>query len=176
MPNIANYPNCMQVGPFGCISCNQGFAAVNGNCRQLPPNCVSADPNGNCNSCQQGFTLAAGGACVSSVSIANCRIVAAGGCRECSAGYWLNGQTCQQVNSQCATFNPSNGYCTSCYQGYQLNQGNGLCQQATNRDRNCQQFGPDGNCNKCFPSYFLNNNRQCLLQNNLCATINQQTG
>lgn len=176
MPNIASYPNCQQVGPAGCIACTQGYTAVNGNCRQLPPFCQSADSNGNCNGCQPGYTLVAGGSCVSAVSVANCRVVTANGCRECSSGYWLNGQTCQQVSNQCATFNSLNGFCTSCYQGYQLDQTTGQCSPAQNRDRNCQQFAPDGNCIKCFSGYFLNPNRQCIMQNNLCATINPQTG
>lgn len=111
---------------------------------------------------------------MSSSSVANCKTPTPNGCRECSAGFWLNGQTCQVVSSQCATFNNNNGQCTSCYQGYQLN--NGQCTSASNRDRNCQQFAPDGGCTKCYPSYYLNPRKQCMLQNNLCATINTQTG
>jgi proprotein convertase subtilisin/kexin type 5 len=174
--SIPTYSNCLNVGANGCTNCIQGFTIVNGYCQPLPQFCQTADQTGNCISCMQGYNVTIDGVCISSGSVANCRVVTGNGCRECSTGYWLNGTTCQVVNTQCSTFNSTNGFCTSCYNGYSLNQTNGQCVQSLNTNKNCQQFGPDGNCLKCFASSFLNPSKVCTLQNNLCATINQNTG
>jgi hypothetical protein len=176
LSNVSSYSNCINIGSNGCTICTQGFTVINGYCKPLQQFCQSADQTGNCISCVQGYILANGGTCVSNGSITNCQVVNGTGCQQCFSGYWLNRNTCQAVNTQCATFNSANGFCTSCYNGYNLNQSNGQCVQTLNQDRNCQQFDSNSSCIKCFASYFLNPSGVCTLQNNLCATFNQNTG
>jgi hypothetical protein len=44
-----------------------------------------------------------------------------GNCLACSNRFYKNKEgICQPVNNNCRTFNPDNGACTSCYDGFSI--------------------------------------------------------
>lgn len=169
--------NCLQAGPAGCAACAQGFGLVRGGCLQLPQFCQAVDQgSGFCVACASGYSLGpmdpvAGTLCVAAVAmVPNCRTMGPVGCQVCSSGYWMSNGQCQQVSTLCASFNQNSGYCTSCYEGYTLNNATGTCSQIVRTDPNCQTYSSDGSCTKCYNSFILNPSRKCILMNPLCMT------
>lgn len=76
------------------------------------------------------------------------------------------------ANPLCKKFNPNNGDCTDCYQGYLVS--GSTCIVGNNIDPNCKIF-TNGACSTCFNGFFLNNNK-CQQISPLCKTYNEYTG
>lgn len=73
-----------------------------------------------------------------STSDPNCRTFQGLTCTSCYTGTFLSSDgRCRQVSPLCKTYD-SNGACTTCYNGYEVNQGN--CIVAVIKDKNCRQF------------------------------------
>lgn len=130
----------------------------------------------------------------------NCKTIVNDQCKACSAGYYLNNQfACSQVNPQCATYDPNNGYCLTCYPGYKIV--GSTCMPANTEmpaslpvvraartstrvltsfkpvsfDPNCAESTTDGECLKCSIGFFQSGGK-CLQVNVQCRTSNDTTG
>lgn len=165
-----------------CLTCSQGYAFnANKVCVQVNSLCSSSNSAGACTACYNGYILSSG-VC----SLAPIQKVSDVGCAQwdwnnqvcisCSQGWvFSTNKICTPVNSQCASSN-SAGVCTSCYQGYNLN--NGVCALAP-----IQQVSDAGcalwdwgklNCLQCSKNWIFNSNNLCVQVNSQCATSNAQ--
>jgi hypothetical protein len=69
------------------------------------------------------------------------------------------------VDTNCKSFDSSNGDCTSCYGGWTLTGGS--C--SVNSDPECRVVESDGTCSACYGGYYYNlNDGQCEIGNPLC--------
>lgn len=141
------------------------YLNFNGVCISLPPNCLSANGNGVCTSCVNGFTLS-NGLCVR--FIINCQTVnpSTNLCQTCISGYYINSNGfCSQLPENCLTASPT-GSCLTCLPQFTLR--NGLCIRS---DPNCQRFDPITNiCMNCVSGYYLNGVSFCVLNPANCLT------
>lgn len=100
-------------------------------------------------------------------------------CLTCSSGSFFNNLgLCQAFDPLCKTSNQTNGFCTSCYNGYSVDT-NGKCvpSQDSSRDPNCAVFNSDNTCQSCSKGYFFDTNTKlCQLANPLCKTIDNANG
>ena len=127
-------------------------------------------------------------------------------CTQCFSFFYIapNGK-CVAVSSLCKDYNTTNGWCISCWPGYDLNKTTGACAQqniaqsntqnnntkssqptttntnspTTNNqqtDSNCQQF--NGNtCVSCFNFYYVSpQTGKCTAVSSLCMDYNRQNG
>ena len=115
-----------------CLTCSdRWYINAQGVCTPVSDLCQSADANGQCLSCYQGYNLV-DGAC--QLSASNTAAPSDLGCRTwdwnnqvclaCSEQWVLVNGACVPVSDQCASHD-ANGACTSCLKGYDLN--NGIC-------------------------------------------------
>ena len=94
----------------------------------------------------------------------------------------MNG-CCYAVSNLCYTWNPANGQCTGCYQGYTLSGGtcvvgsgnNGGNNNNGNTIPNCAQVGANGQCVQCAYRFFLYNG-YCQAVSDQCYTWNSANG
>lgn len=104
----------------------------------------------------------------------------AGNCVACSNRFYKDKEgICQPVNNNCRTFNPENGACTSCYDGFAIIED--VCLPKLESDdfaglSNCNQLGPNGTCKKCSSGYYFDSKRICQRIPDTCADFNIQLG
>lgn len=142
--NSFNNPNCANFSNGVCVRCSQGYYMNGGNCLQVSPLCNTFDQNyGNCLSCYQGYYLVGGSCVVSSQpsTALNCRNFTGGRCVQCSNRFYPLSGVCTPVNDYCNTYSEANGNCTSCYQGFVLQQGACYRVLITGQQQNQQQGG-----------------------------------
>lgn len=87
----------------------------------------------------------------------NCLVRNNGSCAICKTRFTINLFTfaCQPVAKECLSFNPSNGSCLSCIQGYNFFLG--WCLGQFNQvDPNCQVWDINNYCSSCQPQYYIN--------------------
>ena len=152
-----------------CIECsNRYFLDSSAICQPVNPNCKTYNTtNGHCLSCYPGFGIIEDTCLpgiVSSNFDPNCAQFEGDVCIKCSKGFFpaLDGK-CKGVNPSCKTYDPSNGWCTSCYAGYEV-QANGLCLlgQSQSAIANCNEIDPiSGLCVKCSFGYYFDEFGQC---------------
>ena len=97
----------------------------NGRCSELPKNCESANPQGTCLTCIDGYRLNENQICVR--DIPNCLNVnpQTDFCIRCISGYYRNTEGfCSKLPDFCLAANPS-GICLLCVSGYDVI--NGIC-------------------------------------------------
>ena len=69
----------------------------------------------------------------------------------------------------CRTFNKQNGECYSCYDGYQVE--NGECVEfQTELDPNCHKF-ENSICVECSRGAFMTSNAVCIIMDTLCKEV-----
>jgi hypothetical protein len=148
-------------------------------CQPVNPQCLTYDSsNGACLSCYPGFGVLEGTCLpglVTKTFDSNCNTFNGSICIKCSSGYFINQKgICQAVSPSCKTFNPSNGACTSCFPGFDV-QIDGTCQigKAIATIANCNQMDSNGNCLKCSFGYYFNQNKQCIQIDPNCKDYNQ---
>lgn len=93
-------PNCDNLAISACLQCKKEFyLSEGGTCKNLPPNCESASPNGYCSICIPGYTTN-NGACIQYLIIPNCINVDQINkkCIVCADRYFSSGNTCSRVN------------------------------------------------------------------------------
>ena len=85
---------------------------------------------------------------------------------KCYKGFYLQNKACKQANPLCKTFYKENGFCSSCFPGYTLLDGN--CEKGGERDPQCKQFSSSNSnfCKICYKGY-LAINGACKEQNPL---------
>ena len=102
----------------------------------------------------------------------NCAEWFEGLCVRCATRTWRDSSNkCQTVNIKCNTYNPHNGLCTSCYPGFEPQQGD--CVEAVSPS-SCNEFNPDGTCKKCGQGSYLSQGK-CITIDPQCAYFNTTT-
>jgi hypothetical protein len=155
-----------------CTSCLYQTTVLNAFkiCVSVNPLCLTFDTNGNCLSCYTGYQLN-NKACVTSQQLAKnplCFLWSSDNCLVCGTwSYFDSRNLCQPVNTQCRTYDSSNGQCTSCYSGWTLSKG--ACSYSSSADPNCKTFDLNKVCTACYQSYFYNKtSSKCQLVSKLC--------
>lgn len=107
-----------------------------------------------------------------------CKEFDAGGeCVSCSTRYYKDDEgICQPVNTNCNTYNPINGDCTSCYVGHVIIEDTCLPEAFfpslnTPTDPFCNTF-KDSKCLKCAYGYFFNEEGKCKQSDPNCREFN----
>lgn len=158
-----------------CLACSYRFVLdKNGKCIKVNDQCQTWDNSGLCTSCYQGYNLSSG-VCTQSSTDSNCAKYDSTlkRCIQCATRYFLNSSSlCQSVSDQCQTFDNRTGYCTSCYQGYLLQNGQCLLQAEGCVNYNTQT----GQCQGCSNEYCLNQNFTCARKPANCQTCAFQGG
>ena len=175
-----------------CLECSAfWFFDSNGVCMQVSDLCASNDANGACTSCYSGFTLNNGICEVTPrqpVSDAGCKTFVNGACTECSANFVFDSSNvCRAVSDQCKTHDLSNGWCTSCYQGYDLTEvlaaDNSVVDVTCNfspsntaapADLGCKTW-VNGSCSECSPNWVFVNG-VCQAVSDLCKSFDAANG
>lgn len=164
--------NCNQVDASGnCISCYFRWVLINGNCIAVSDQCKTWNSTtGACTSCYDGWYLQPDGTCTTTPSTnptnpPNCYTVDANGnCIQCNFRYVLISGNCVAVSDQCKTWNSTTGACTSCYDGWDLS--NGECTTNPNKPPNCYTVDADNNCIQC--------NFRWVLISGTCVAVSDQ--
>lgn len=166
-----------------CTSCsNRAYFDSNGICQGVSSYCNTWDgKTGGCLSCFAGYDLEKG-SCVFSPS--NNAKPSDQGCSKwdwnqnkclaCSLNWVFNANNiCVPVSDFCKTSN-LNGACTSCYSGYDLN--NGACLVSPSNtirpsDLGCSNWDWNKNiCLTCSTNWFFNSNKVCSQVSDLCKS------
>lgn len=171
-----------------CVTCNQGYFAVNGACVVANvPNCQILSSPTTCSVCAQGYYLTTSGCTpVANNNVNNCQYFAADGtCLRCLVNYYLqsttgaNGvvtQSCIQITANlianCLFYSSAN-VCSVCAQGYYLS-GN-ACLQGYVFVPNCSTYGANFQCLTCATNYYLTAGG-CVLSSPLVANCFQYSG
>jgi hypothetical protein len=171
---------CAKFSNGVCTQCAQTAYFQNGVCVQANVLCMTFNTiNGYCLSCYNGYSLSSGNCYRSSNNNSQpsdllCAIWNGNVCQQCAkTAYFYNG-VCTQSNPLCKTFNTNNGWCLSCYSGYNLQ--NGQCIIATNAptDLLCAQWN-NGICTQCATTAYFRNG-VCTQSNPQCRTFDQSNG
>ena len=168
-------------GPI-CLQCVPRSYNRSGTCTAVNTLCRTwSNTTGACQSCYNGYILQNGLCVIDNTYINNnplCRSFNGSVCVACATRSYLVNGICIAVNDQCNTWNSYNGQCTSCYNGYALN--NGQCVYiappvqppgpSANFDIYCSRNGYNGECTQCFYGFKLVSGR-CVadFQNTPCA-------
>ena len=143
-----------------CSSCLPQYVLDGkGGCLTRDPNCLEYQ-NGECLKCNYFFFISQG-ACKKETpksKDANCLISDLYNyCQQCIQGYYTFEGNCKLVDQLCKGYNPTNGNCLGCYDGYRLS--NYKCYLNT-PIFHCQSF--NGNiCTKCEGGYSLKTDGSC---------------
>jgi len=168
-------PNfCLTADPSGnCLTCLNNYIVYN-------YRCVLADSILNCQSynmktyvclaCIQGYYLNPNTNICTLLPINCANVNAYGQCIACANNYILVGQTCALNILNCYSYNPNNGLCLQCMNGYALSSDSLTCSLVV---VNCQVFSPTGNCLQCANGYYLVNN-YCYSLPQGCNQLNNQ--
>lgn len=148
-----------------------------GVCELVNPLCKTFDAlNGACTSCFSGYEVTGGGQCEKSKEEerdAYCAEFQEGFCVKCSNGYYFERDgKCTAADPLCATFDPMDGRCLTCFLGYEVQSGLCILKEEDARDPNCASFNPDNTCKQCSKGFVFNQDtKNCQLTNPLCKTI-----
>lgn len=138
--------------------------------------CKTSDSNGLCSSCYIGYTLVNGGCVLATISQNAFGPVGCSSwdsfaqkCSACASYFVFFGPKCIPVNPLCKTYD-SNGFCRSCFQGYNLDTGNCLKESAAPVvDVNCFKFSADQKtCLQCSSGSFFNTQGVCTQVSENC--------
>jgi hypothetical protein len=146
---------CVQIPAQQAVSCPIGQQAVNGICQIVDPNCIYYSNSNQCQICAKGWQLNSNpnGLCTKII---------------CGAQQYSGNGFCAEASPLCNTFDPINGNCLTCINGYLLL--------------------PDGNCyqtlgnsaapttpSDCHQGYYMLGS-SCVPVSALCGNYNQSTG
>lgn len=94
---------------------------------------------------------------------------------ECSFGaFFLPNGTCKAANPLCKTFD-KNGLCTTCYESFEVQNGDCVKSTKSLSDPNCAQFFGEV-CIECSKGFIFLDSGKCGLVNPNCRDYNQMTG
>lgn len=96
---------------------------------------------------------------------------------KCSFGSFFDeNRVCRLVSPLCRTFNPSNGFCLTCYPAFKLESGKCIEDlYFEDQDPNCARFN-EGICLTCSSGFYFGNDGLCKQANPLCETFDQTNG
>lgn len=161
-----------------CIECStRYYLDAQAICQPVNPNCKTYDhTTGACLSCYPGFgiieTTCLPGV-VSNQFDPNCNQFNGSLCVKCSSGFFLaSSGVCSAVDPTCRTYNPDNGFCTSCYAGYTVDGSRCVVSKSEPTVANCNTIDPlTGLCLKCSFGYYFDSNGACIQQSPNCKTF-----
>jgi len=168
-----------------CEVCSKGWwKNTNGVCQVVSDLCATwSSTTGACQSCYGGYILNDGVCQINTNPFNGGNNLLCGSwngiqCVRCANRAYFNSQgICVAVSDQCATFDPANGNCLSCYGGYVLNAG--VCSKSTvttPSDLGCKTWNSAQNvCLECSQRYFFNGT-VCVPVSDLCSTWNSNSG
>jgi proprotein convertase subtilisin/kexin type 5 len=169
-----------------CTVCSTNWVFdSNGLCIPVSDQCRTSNTQGLCDSCYRGYDIV-NGSCVFSSSNsapladAGCHIWnwTTNACEVCSDRWVLaNTGACAQVSDLCETYS-SNGFCSSCYAGYDL--ANGTCVYSSSNtaapaDSGCSKW-VKGACQACSVGWVFNANGKCITVSDQCKTYDAASG
>ena len=130
----AGEQGCARYDLFGnCLECPSRTYLMNNRCVPVDNQCAQFDYNQKvCVGCYSGYSLLKNVCQITKVEvgkeIANCFAYnPEGSCLQCLDRYFVQNNTCQEVNVFCKAFSLTNGSCTDCYTGFRLVSG--TCQR-----------------------------------------------
>lgn len=132
---ISSNKFCLSWGNGACIKCTPDSYLQNGTCVLIDQYCSKFNFTINkCISCYLGYILNQDQTqCNLLISLStnyNCAMYNANHvCVKCYFSYYLKNGDCLIVDSNCRTYNSSNGFCTGCYLGYYLIRTTGKCKR-----------------------------------------------
>jgi hypothetical protein len=116
------------------LTCNSNQKLINGQCIDLPSNCLDINVYYQCTQCASNYQIVAGVCTQCTGSNPNFP------CLTCPTGAFINSYgTCQLINSYCAAYNSANGQCTSCSNGQAPVNGNCCQSDYTYQNGQCTQ-------------------------------------
>lgn len=131
-----------------------------GNCQAKDPYCTNY-VNGLCTNCHAVYYLSAAGVCTKKVmkdKDSNCAIHDLFNfCQRCNQGFFTSAGNCLLADQLCRTFDPTNGNCLSCYDGYRLNKNRCYLNEPI---FNCKMFAGSV-CAECETGYALGADGSC---------------
>ena len=165
-----------------CLACsNNWFKNSNGRCVPVADQCATHAENGDCTSCFKGYDLVEGTCIYSADNTAQPADLGCGTwdwqnrvCIVCSKGWVFNSNNvCVVVSDQCKE-HATNGDCTSCFQGYDLVNGQCLFSESNNArpsDLGCGVWDWNAQvCLRCSNNWFKNSDGICVPVSDQCAT------
>ena len=152
-------------------------------CVPVNDNCATFNEAGACLTCYKGFTLNNGVCELSQTEITGPTDL---GCKtwdwdnqrclECSTRWFFNNGVCQSVANLCRDFDATTGACTSCYTGYNLQNGQCvLCNECDRpQDLGCRTWDwANQICFECSQNWFFREGTGCVPVNDQCRTSNE---
>ena len=165
-----------------CLACSNNWTFnTNKVCVPVSDFCKNADQNGACTACYNGYDLKNGACIVSESNTARPSDLgcttwnwASNVCTACSKNWVFNSnKVCVQVNSLCQSYD-NTGACTSCYQGYDLSNGECVLSLSNNAkpvDSGCSNWDWNSQvCLACSKNWVFNNNGVCVPVSDQCST------
>lgn len=163
---------CISCKLDGCLTCSSQTScsaclptyALNGNGACIScniPNCLSCQVNNFCLSCSNNMTVSQSGQCVScNSSTPGCTACSDNGRCNCPTGYsylYFGGNSsCYSCTvPACSSCLTGQNICSTCYQGYSLNNATGTCVPNTPAPCNypCATCNSNGSCATCFYTF-----------------------
>jgi hypothetical protein len=132
----AETPDCL-------TSCPPGFFAANGWCHECSDNCLECVSADNCTTCEPGFRQTNDGGCLGSCPNDDEFINEDGECESCTA--------------PCATCAITSTNCTSCLDGYELDEESDSCVIVGGSPcgPGCLDCANNTYCNECDTDFYL---------------------
>lgn len=166
--NISNL--CFRVENGVCVLCAKRAYLKDSICVEVNPLCSTFDNAGKCESCYIGYILQNGQCNLNAIDFNRdslCAEFNGSTCVRCATRAYFNNGICSEVNVNCNTFDASTGVCLTCYNGYQLNNGQCIVSQvvlptppsSVNLYANiyCKRVDSVGRCTQCFFGFRLEN-------------------
>ena len=131
--------------------------------------CQIYNSDGSCNTCDNLFYVANGGATCSPISSGNCNNSDGihNACETCNTNYYPNGSgicTLQNVPN-CSIYVENTNLCDTCNSKYYPTNGNTVCSEITSFSNCDHSGGKTDACQQCNSKYYING-KQCTLITN----------
>lgn len=144
-----------------CTDCFDGYYIKDGKCNKCVSPCEKCTSEKVCTSCVKGHLFDGVSSCDATCS-PDCETCegSESTCKSCPLGYVLRGTKCVQCLEGCRTcearywYDDSTLKCTSCIDGYFLNEEDGICSKCNHPCLTCMK-GSYGYCYTCVDGYYL---------------------
>lgn len=169
--------NCQTVANDMCTKCLPNFQISQGKCLSqlpMPLGCILMIGS-SCAICAPGYNINTQSTCdpaSNKQTDPNCQMYSGNICIKCSSFFYIGQNNfCTPVSPLCNTYNPTNGYCITCFSGFSI-QTNGACTiNPTILPTNCATVDQNGACLTCLVGFVVSKGL-CVKQNLLCKTSN----
>lgn len=165
-----------------CLACSHRWAFnANNICVPVSDQCTTTDSAGHCSTCYKGYDLKDGQCLFSLSNNAKPADLGCGTwdwdnqvCLKCSNGWTFNSnKVCVAVSDQCKSHDET-GNCISCYQGYDLKDGQCVFSDSNNAhpsDLGCGTWDWNNQvCLKCSSGWVFNAKKACVPVSDQCKS------